>query len=70
MTSEEYANFTPKDDQPGNSRDPNPPVTIWIIVDETTYKDPATFHLRNCKFRHAMGTRTFYTSPLRKCQKS
>ena len=35
------ANFIPKDDRPANSRDVNPLVTIWIIVDETTYKDPA-----------------------------
>ena len=41
MASEEFANFIPKDDRPANSRDVNPLVTIWIIVDETTYKDPA-----------------------------
>ena len=41
MASEEFANFIPKDDRPANSRDANPLVTIWIIVDETTYKDPA-----------------------------
>ena len=41
MASEEFANFPPKDDWPANSRDANPLVTIWIIVDETTYKDPA-----------------------------
>ena len=41
MASEEFANFIPKDDRPANSRDANSLVTIWIIVDETTYKDPA-----------------------------
>ena len=41
MASEEFANFIPKDDRPANLRDANPLVTIWIIVDETTYKDPA-----------------------------
>ena len=41
MASEEFVNFIPKDDRPANSRDANPLVTIWIIVDETTYKDPA-----------------------------
>ena len=41
MASEEFANFIPKDDRPANSRDANPLVTIWIIVDKTTYKDPA-----------------------------
>ena len=33
-------------------------------------KTATTLHLGNCEFRHAMGARTFYTSPLRKCQKS
>ena len=41
MASEEFANFIPKDYRPANARDVNPLVTIWIIVDETTYKDPA-----------------------------
>ena len=45
MASEEFANFIPKDDRPANSRDANPLVTIWIIVDETTYKDPASITL-------------------------
>ena len=39
--SEEFANFIPKDDRPANSHYANPLVNIWIIVDETTYKDPA-----------------------------
>ena len=41
MASGEFANFIPQDDQPANSRDVNPLETIWIIVDETTYKGPA-----------------------------
>ena len=41
MVSEGFANFIPKEDRPANSRDVNPLETIWIIVDETTYKDPA-----------------------------
>ena len=41
LASEEFANFIPKDDWPANSRDANPLVTVWIIVDETTYTDPA-----------------------------
>ena len=41
MASEEFADFIPKDDRSVNSRDANPLVTIWIIVDETSYKDPA-----------------------------
>ena len=36
-----FDNFISKEDRPANSRDLNPPETIWIIVDETTYKDPA-----------------------------
>ena len=39
--SEGFANFIPKEDQPANSPDVSPLETIWIIVDETTYKDPA-----------------------------
>ena len=41
MVSEGFANFIPTKDWPANSRDVNPLETIWIIVDETTYKDPA-----------------------------
>ena len=56
--------------------------TTWIIVDETTYKDPAPKTLDELRqwLRLAwknvtldtlcMGTRTFYTSPLRKWQKT
>ena len=39
--SEGFVNFIPKEDRPANSRHVNPLETIWIIVDETTYKDPA-----------------------------
>ena len=39
--SEGFANFIAKDDGLANSRDVNPRETIWIIVDETTYKNPA-----------------------------
>ena len=60
------------------------PVAIWIIIDKTTYKDPAPKTLdellktvsdyaspgRICDFGHALGAHTFYTSPLRKCQKT
>ena len=41
MVSEEFANLIPKDERPANSRGVNPLETIWIIVDETAYKDPA-----------------------------
>ena len=44
MASEEFANFILKDDRLENSHDANPLVTIWIIVDQTTYKDPAPKH--------------------------
>ena len=59
-----------------------PLETIWIIVDETTYKDPAPktldelrqwlrFAWKNVTLdRHALGARTFYTPPLRKCRKT
>ena len=41
MVSEGFANFIPKEDRPANSCDVNLLETIWIIVDETKYKDPA-----------------------------
>ena len=41
IVSEGFANFIPKEDQPANSFDVNLLETSWIIVDETTYKDPA-----------------------------
>ena len=39
ILSEGFVNFIPKNDRTANSRDVNPLETIWIIVDETTYKD-------------------------------
>ena len=41
MVSEGFANLIPREDPPANLRDVNPLETIWIIVDETTYKDLA-----------------------------
>ena len=41
MVSKGFANFIAKGDRLANSRDVNPLETIWIIVDETAYKDPA-----------------------------
>ena len=41
MVSDGFANSIPKEDQPANSCDVNPIETIWIIVDETTYKNSA-----------------------------
>ena len=41
MVSEGFANFIAKGDRLANSRDVNSLETIWIIVNETTYKDPA-----------------------------
>ena len=41
MVSEGFANFIPKEDWPANLPDVNPLETIWMIVHETTYKDPA-----------------------------
>ena len=38
---EGFAKFAAKGDGLANSRDANPLETIWIIVDKTTYKDPA-----------------------------
>ena len=44
MVAEGFANFIPREDRPANSGDVNPLETTWIIVDETTYKDPAPKH--------------------------
>ena len=41
MMSEGFGNFIAKGDRQANSRDVNPLETIWIIVDESTYKEPA-----------------------------
>ena len=43
----------PKDDQPANSGDMNTLETIWIIVDETTYKDSAPKTLDELRQRYA-----------------
>ena len=40
MVSEGFANFIPKEDWPANSHDVNALETIWIIANETIYKDP------------------------------
>ena len=41
MVSEGFANFIPKEDRPTNSPLCESLETIWIIVDQTKYKDPA-----------------------------
>ena len=41
MVSEGFGNFIAKRDRLANSRDVNPLETIWIIVDEKTYNEPA-----------------------------
>ena len=41
IVSEGFANFILKEDRPANSCDVNPLETFWIIVEETTHKDPA-----------------------------
>ena len=41
MVREGFRNSIEKGDWPANSHDVNPLETIWIIVDEKTYKDPA-----------------------------
>ena len=64
-----------------NSHDMNLLQTIGNIIDETTFEVPApiytgraktvtTLHLEKCDFRRPQRSRTFYTSPLRKCQKT
>ena len=41
MALDGFANFIAKGDRLANSSDVSPLETIWNIVDETTYKDPA-----------------------------
>ena len=56
MVPEGFGNFIAKHDRPENSRDVTPLETIWIIFDETTYKDPAPKtldELRQCLKRFA-----------------
>ena len=70
-----------KGDRLANSHDVNPLETIWIIIDEKNIqrtspqitgraKAVTTLRLETCACRHILGARTFYTSPLRKCQKT
>ena len=70
------------EDRPVNSRDVNPLETIWIIVDETIYKDPAPKTLDELRqwLRFAWKNVTLDTlwelvhsiphSLIRKCQKT
>ena len=79
MVSKEFANFVLKDDRPANLPDVNTLETFWIIVDETDNiqrsspqntgraETATTLRLKKCEFRHALGARTFHTSPLKKC---
>ena len=53
--SEGFVNFTPKGKRLSNSCHVDPLETIWMIVDETTYKDPAPKTLD--------GLETDYVSP-------
>ena len=41
MVSEGFGNFKAKGYRLANSRDVNPLGTIWIIVEQKTYKEPA-----------------------------
>ena len=82
MVSKGLANFIAKRDRLANSHDVNPLETIWIIVDETINiqisspqntgraKTVTMLRLEKCFFRHTLGARIFYMSPLRKHQKT
>ena len=76
-------NFIPKEDRPENSRDVNLLETIWIIdyrrrdnIQRSSFqntcrtKTVTTPRLEMCDFRHALGALTFYTSTLKKFQKT
>ena len=75
MVSEGFANFKPKEDRPANSCDLCPLNTIWIFrrrdkiqrsrpQNTGRAKTVTTLRLEECDFGHALGARTFYTSPL------
>ena len=81
MLSEGFANFIPKEDWPANSRNVNPPrdhldyrrrEDIQRSSPQNTgrAKTLTTLRLEESDFGHALGARTFYTSPLKKCQKT
>ena len=80
MVSGGFANFIPKEDRPTNSLDVNPLDHLdYRIRDNTQSSCPqntglaktvTTLRMEECDFGHALGARTFYTSPLRKCQKT
>ena len=40
MVSAGFGNFIAKGDRLANSHGVSPPETIWIIVDQKTYKEP------------------------------
>ena len=68
--SKGFANFIAKGDGLANSRDVNPLETIWTPQNTGRAKRVTTFRVEKCFFRHTLGAGTFYTSPLRKCQKT
>ena len=82
MVSEGFGNSITKGDRPANSRDVNPLArdqldyrwreNIQRSSPQITGQAKAmtTLRLEKCVFRHTLGARTFYTSPLSKCQKT
>ena len=81
MVSEGFANFIPKEDRLANSCDVNPlrdhldysrQDSIQRSSPQNTgrAKTVTKLHLEECDFGHALGACTFYTSPLRKYQKT
>ena len=70
MVSEGFANFIAKGDRLATSRDVNPRETIWIIVDATTYKDPAPKTLDELRQRLRFAWRNVPLDTPRKCRKT
>ena len=69
MVSEGFGNFIAKGDRLANSRDVNPLETIWIIVDQKTYKEPAPkWHWTSVSVDTLW--ELVHASPLRKCEKT
>ena len=82
MASEEFANFNYTKGRPAgkltwyeHSRD-HLDYRWWHNIQRFSpqntgrAKTAITLRLQKCEYRHALGARTFYTSPLRKCTKT
>ena len=80
VVSEGFLNFIPKEDRPANSLDEPPRDHLDYRRRDNMQsscpqnigraKTVTMLRVEECDFGHALGACTFYTSPLRKCQKT